>query len=719
MLEKFSVVVMKKYINSLVVFVSAFSISDVSASNNDPLFSMTLEELSKVTVVTAASGFEQSVSRAPATVTVITDSQWQVMGARSLSDVLMMVPGVHVGEPQTQYKHKKFIARGLSGESSSQIKLLIDGEVVENFQDGGLLNGFYLPLTSFKRIEIVKGPGSAIYGADAFGGVINLVSYTPQEIKTSIGGRMGSFNTYDVYAKSGFSLGDVNVALSFEYTTSNDDKGRVIASDLQSTFDGVFGTQASNAPGVIDESYEVLFAHSKIDWNQWQLSYMRHQNYELGVAGGIGQALDPNAIANSRDEQFGVSYDFSEWVAGELTAAFYYKKQWNNSRLNVLPAGTVVPIGEDGNLDFVAPTTVTLFTDGYIGTPSSGGNNTAYRLTHLVNLGSAHYLRWEVGYEKLRFNASERKNFGPSVLNGTETVVDGTLTDVTGTPYIYLPNIDREFYYLSVQDEWQVTENVQLVLGARYDNYSDFGASTNPRLGLIWQATDALSLKMFAGTAINSPSIAQLYSQNNPVGVGNASLEPETVNTLETGLGLEYFVNENLIISASVYHYHAKDLVEFVFNESIQGSVAQNIGEQKGKGMELVVKWKPLRNVTIDANYAYIDAEDANGLVIPDIPKHLAYFGSNWQIDEQWNWSLGAKWVGKRERPLTDARAPLPNYTWVTSKLVRNNVINNVDVALIINNALDTDAREPSNGAIADDYPQPGRQILLEASYKF
>ncbi len=99
-------------------------------------------------------------------------------------------------------------------------------------------------------------------------------------------------------------------------------------------------------------------------------------------------------------------------------------------------------------------------------------------------------------------------------------------------------------------------QNVQLTLGVRYDNYSDFGETINPRVGLIWQTSDDLSIKFFAGTAIKSPSISQLNAQNNPVGLGNPKLKPETVKTIETGMTFEYFVNENFLLSASLFDYH-------------------------------------------------------------------------------------------------------------------------------------------------------------------
>ena len=164
------------------------------------------------------------------------------------------------------------------------------------------------------------------------------------------------------------------------------------------------------------------------------------------------------------------------------------------SYLNVFPAGAILPIGGDGNLS-TAPVGLTLFADGYVGTPGPQGNTTTFRLTHLFEPVKNHLLRWELGHEQQSFNVVESKNFGPGVIDGTQPVVDGQLIDVTGTDYVFIPDTERHFSYLSLHDEWQVDKTVKLSAGIRYDNYSDFGSTTNPRLGLIWQLNDKFTWK--------------------------------------------------------------------------------------------------------------------------------------------------------------------------------------------------------------------------------
>jgi len=680
---------------------------------------LSLEELMKVKVVIAASGFEQKAARAPATVTVITAPEWQAKGARTLSDVLATVPGFHVSKPQADFNHTKFIIRGLSGDGSSRVKLLIDGEPLELIQNGGLPIGFHFLLHNYKRIEVIKGPGSAVYGADAFAGIINLVSYNIDEIPTHVGFRRGSFNTSDIFISGGFAIGESYLQLSADYSKSQDDKNRVVTSDLQSIFDNLFNTSASLTPGIIDEHYEVFNLLAKWQLNNWQLDYFTWRNFDIGTGAGVAQALDPNGSAFMHMEQVKLNYDFSEFISGNLQLTASFKTQQTESYLNVFPSGTTLPIDVNGNVNFVDFVGMTLFVDGFIGTPSPEGDTLTFRLTHTLNVTEQHFLRWEVGYEDQSYRTSESKNFGTGILNGTQAVVTNELTDVTGTDFVYLPNIKRHFYYLSLQDEWQFRPDLLLNLGVRYDNYSDFGSTINPRLGLIWQSSDTFTFKLFAGSAFKSPSFAQLYVRNNPANLGNSSLQAESIDTLETGMNFEYQVSQNLLFSLNLFKYQAKDLVGFVFQVERAGKEAQNVGEQRGKGTEFWLKWKPKNNITVDFNYSNLSATDERGQAIADIPQQMAYVSLNWLINDRWQWTIDGKWIADRDRAPLDLREKLPNYGKVNSKIERFNVIKGLDVAVIINNLFDRQTKDPSNGNIAEDYPLSGRQVILEMNYGF
>ncbi len=691
---------------------------NVSAQDKS-IYELTLKELLNVKVVTAASGFEQKLKRAASNATVITREEWQAMGAVTLADALASVLGVHIAKSTINYKHNMFSLRGLSGSFNEQVKLLVDGHHFENAQDSGRFNGFNMPLHNFKRIEIIKGPGSAIYGADAFGGVINLVSYRSEAAPSNLSIAYGSFNSQSLAFQDHYSISDLKLNFSLDYISSDDDRGRKVERDLQSQLDDIFNTNASNAPGAMDEHYQVLSTLTQLQWRNLAVDLQTYYNFDMGLGVGIAQALDSEGSASSALNRLSVSYALDDWFEqGDFDLKLNYYKGKSRSYLKIFPSGTTLPIGSDGNIDFVSPVGITHFPDGLIGTPGNNYINRSLLLTRLFNW-QTHTVRWEVGYHYQDFQSLERKNFGPGILDGTQQEVSGALTDVTNTPWIFLPSKTRHFYYLSLLDEWDISENLLLNLGARFDHYSDFGSTTNPRIGLNYHFSPTVALKLFSGTAFRAPSYAELYSQNNPVGLGNPNLEAEGVRTLESGFNLDVLLGDNLYFNLSLFNYSADNLIRYAFVPEINGSQAQNIGRQDGYGGEFTMRWKPQNDITVNFHYSKLKAEDNNGSATPYVPNTMWYMDMNWRIDEHWQWYISSKWIKDRWRATSDNRLPVDDYSWVRTKLSYLGLMPGLTLSLSANNLLDSDAREPSSGSIVNDYPLAGRQWRLSMDYQF
>jgi outer membrane receptor for ferrienterochelin and colicins len=161
------------------------------------------------------------------------------------------------------------------------------------------------------------------------------------------------------------------------------------------------------------------------------------------------------------------------------------------------------------------------------------------------------------------------------------------------------------------------------------------------------------------------------------------------------------------------------NLIAFVFDQQTNGSFAQNVGEQIGKGGELAVRWKPRQDMTVHFNYSHLKATDGNTDAVAGLPNTMFYTGMNWFVDEHWQWSIDSKWVKDRYRAFSDDRQQIKDYQWVTSRLARREIIPGLSVSLVVKNLFDVDAREPSSGAIADDFPLHGRLWSLELNYAF
>lgn len=695
------------------------------------IYQLTLAELFDIEVVSAVSGFEQKTSNAPATVTVINKEQWQLMGATSLSEVLSSVPGVHVGQPKfLSYYNTSFTIRGLSGLASAKVKLMIDGLPFENMQVSGLMWGFYMPLSGFSRIEVIKGPGSAVYGADAYAGIINLVTEPifnhknsndkgELELNGDVGVRVGSFNDLDIMTNTHLAYGKHRMVIGLDVSHSNDDESKIIEEDLQTTLDSIFGTDASKTPGHYDQSYEIFKLLVKWQYNNWSADYFTWRNLDIGIGTGGAQSIVEQGSFDNQYERFTLNFRQEQFLTGSLDWQYSHMQQTLTVIQDVFPNGSILPIGSDGNVSFNPPFTPTLFTDGLIGKVGVYGSTDTLNMTHLIDYGDENFMRIQVGFEQQDFHVNEEKNFGPGVLDGTQTQVDGQLTNVTGTPYVFIEDVDRNFWYASLHRHWQFSEDVLVSAGLRYDEFSDFGSTTNPRFSLLFKATEKFTIKMFAGSAFKAPTIAQLYARNNPSTLGNLGVKEERVNTLELGNSLQYFVDDNLVFGLNVFRYRAKDLIGFVDNVEGEGRIAQNGGEQLGYGGEFTFKWKPEQNITIESHYSYLSAKDGMNKDIVEVPTKMFYISANWQINEQAHLALSTKWVGERTRQVNDLRPNIASYALTTIKVNYRHLFDEIDGAIVIKNVFDRKAKEPSVESIKGDLPLDGQQVLLELRHHF
>jgi outer membrane receptor protein involved in Fe transport len=129
-------------------------------------------------------------------------------------------------------------------------------------------------------------------------------------------------------------------------------------------------------------------------------------------------------------------------------------------------------------------------------------------------------------------------------------------------PQKSLPEKQRTSYYLFAQDEWKLARNWLATTGVRYDHFSDFGNTTNPRLALVWATTDKITTKLLYGKAFRAPSFSELFATSNPLTLGNPNLKPETIDTYE--LALSHQLSSRLLYTANIYRYNIKDFITFV-----------------------------------------------------------------------------------------------------------------------------------------------------------
>lgn len=657
-------------------------------------------------VVSIATGREQQLSRAPATATVITARDIQAMGATSLEQVLESVPGLHVSVSSLAY-NPIYSFRGIFTQYNPQVLMLVNGLPITNvFLGNRSLAWGGMPLENVERIEVIRGPGSALYGADAFSGVINVITKTADDVKgTEFGARTGSYRERDGWVQHGGDLGPVKAAFYLGLGSTEGERSS-IQSDAQTALDALFGTHDSLAPGPLNLVNKSLDSHADLEYDHWRLR-ATYQNRDEGMGAGLAEALDPNSQVPESRTYLDLSYENPNWAPNwDVSSVMGY---YNIQEKPALDGGyQLFPPGAFGGA----------FPGGMIGDPSHAERHSYVNWSAFYTGLEEHQLRFGAGYEDDDlYKTEELKNFY-QVAGDPLPIPLGSLVDVTGTPEVYLTPHRRDVTYELMQDEWSMAKDWTLTAGVRHDYYSDFGNTTNPRLALVWNAAYNVVVKAMLGSAFRAPSFSEEYDINNPVTIGNPNLRPETIKTDE--LSSSWQASDTVQTSLTLFQYHWRDIIEFVPDAAAGGNVAENAGNQDGHGYELEGNWDVTQELRLKGNYSYqhsIDEatnEDA-GLA----PHRHMFVQSDWAFVPLWKFGTTVNYVASRDRQPGDDRPPLPDYTTVDLTLAREKLWGRADLRASVLNLFNRDAREPDllPGNIAYDLPLPGRTFYVQLQY--
>ncbi|MBH1986507.1 MAG: TonB-dependent receptor [Burkholderiales bacterium] len=654
--------------------------------------------------VSIATGRSQPLRRAPAVASVITAEDIERMGATDLDEVMETVPGVHVSR-NVQGHNPLYLIRGIYGQFNPQTLVLLDGMPLTMLFLGNRGNAWGgLPLENIARIEVIRGPGSALHGADAYSGVINLVSKGVRDIDgTELGARVGSFRSHQAWALHGGQWGPWAVAAYVRHGRTDGDS-RVIEADAQTQIDRALGTQASLAPGGTRTRHDDLDAQISLNWGAatLRLGHLARDNIGLGV--GAASSLDP--VGRGRTAR-----SYANLSVRDLPLANHWRL---HAQLTGLHFATTYPTPL---LLYPAGAWSGSFPQGMRGAPNTWERQFRGSLTTTYTGWPGHVLSLGVGHEDLDlYRTQEFKNFTlpagapPQPLPGAQ-VVEVALADSFLIPH------RRKVDHLIVQDEWSFARDWTLTAGVRRDQYSDVGHTTNPRVALVWDTSLNLTTKLLHGRAFRAPSFVELYSINNPVLRGNPALKPETIRTTE--LAFDWQARHDTQVQLSLFHYGMRDIIAATGTPQ----VFQNTGRQSGKGWELEARHDIQAGLVATGHYAWQrSVERATQQDVGYAPHHHAYARLDWQWDNGLAWSGQLNHVGERQRPPGDTRTPTPSYTTMDLTVRVPGSASKWEFSASVRNLFDADVTEPSLYSpgnaipvlIPGDVPLAGRSFHVQ-----
>ncbi len=681
------VLIFLSYVLFLLLNLTSFPAESLHAQSKEAGLDEMFAIFSEEEIVVSALKRPQTVSRSPAIMSVITARQIRQMGARTVSDVLEMVPGFDI--TMNTNGIRQIGVRGILEDGSPKVKVMIDGHSINEPGSGGASFNFEdLVVENIKRIEIIRGPGSALYGQNAFLAVINIITKDTEDIDgfqlTTSG---GSFDTQNYNMLFGKEYKDLKISGFFDYFDT-EGFSKKIEQDIIST------DAASLTPGRSQNSKEKADLNLKLSYKNLTINSKYTKRRREGYI-GFDNAL-------SDESEWKDTYIFTEFLYRlhlseklNMTPKVYYDQYSSDSWLESRPEGLLSGTYPDGVKAITRIKYKTIGFENQLNYNIFKGNELTFGLQYeWIHQGDIHY----------------GLNFHPLTNAPLPSFADFSHS---------LPvtrKATRHIWAFYLQDEWNITKDIDLTAGVRHDRFTRFEGTTNPRVGFIWRFIEDAHLKLLFATAFRAPNFNELFFVNNPVTVGNPNLDPEKINTFEAGLG--YNFTEHIRGNVNYFFNRIRDRIQ---KDSQTPSQDQNQGGARIKGVEAELKADWGNDNYTYANYTFQDAEETrNRNRLAFVPVHKANFGINLGFCKYANANMNTFVSGPRPREDGDTRRDLPSYTLSNFTVIGKNFIDNLEIKGSIYNLFNKGYDDPSPmNTVPTDYPQQERSFRIELQYKY
>lgn len=565
------------------------------------------------TVVVTASGSEQQLKDAPASMTVITGEELRQRSFRDLTDALRDVEGVAVTGTANE---SEISIRGMPGEYTL---ILVDGKR-QSTRDArvngsaGMEQSFIPPAEAIERIEVVRGPMSSLYGSDAIGGVINIIT---RKVPANWGGSVNLDYTAQQYKE----YGNGSQVQFFA--------GGPIKNDLLGM--QIWGRRLNRQAD--DDLAGGGFAKARHTDLTARLALTPNRYHDIVVQAGAarlhnGEGTSANWATreqdNDRDHASITHRGRYGWATSDMSLA------WERASRVGVSDGT----SAQNEFSDRKPEVKNTVFDAKLVVPLQN---------HLVTGG-------------VQWNDTSLSDWNPG-LNNRVTYKFGTTQKA-----------------VFVEDEWALTKRLALTGGLRIDHHDQYGTHANPRLYAVWHGTDSWTLKGGVSRGFKTPELRAVIAdyaylrRNRFVMFGNPDLKPETSTNYEVS---SLWAPSSTVSGGVTFFYNDfKDKLSTVTTtRRWNGYVIMdrvNIDEATIAGVEVNAKWDVSRTLQLKANYTYTDSEQKSGVnagaPLALTPERMANIRATWKATPELQvWGAIAHY-GK-EYGITVGDVPSPAYT--------------------------------------------------------
>jgi len=658
-----------------------------SLANESSALDAELQWLQSERMVFTASKSVERISKSPSTISVITARQIRRMGARDVLDVLRIIPGL--GITRNNMWFREIEVRGIKTTFSEKIVFMLDGHNLNSqLTNGGPALVFgRLPVGNIQRIEVIRGPVSALYGANAFLGVVNIITKKGDAINgTAVSIQGGSFGRQQYNVQFGQNIANTDVAINANFEKSN-------GYDPFVSVDALGANAASLAPSVADtkrNSYNIDMAIHHEDFS-FQAKYI---NKKDGPNFGVINVLNQRSIPRNKSYFLDLAYKHTISDALNVKGRVYRDYFEFDNFWALYPPGAPAPA----------------YTHGMVFDAAAKNSVTGAEFSLQFDLLSNNRIIAGINIEEQKqFGVKTITNYNPVTFVPLSGLVDFSSSQNWGSA------AKRRLWSAYAEDIWDVMDHIRLVGSVRYDHYNDFGASVNPKLGITWEVAQGYDVKMMYGTAFRAPTFAEVYNINNAVLNGNPNIKAEKVRTFE--MGLDSHFSEHLNAGITFFLNDMTDLI------SPRGGLYKNTTSVRSQGLEFNGKFIVSKGNYLAGNYTFVNVKNrVSNLHLPDIASNRGNVMLNIALSDRFNIYSDFFMKSATTRASNDSRGRLGGYSLMNMSFIAKNLttsLSNMELRGSVYNLFNKAYVSPSSVAtILGDYSMPGISFILEARYK-
>jgi len=590
-------------------------------------------------IVVTATKTEKKVEDAPGSLTIISREEIDRRNIKTVDKALSDIKGIFVKRNKGLMDTTSSVRlRGFKGDQYTLI--LLDGQPVNNAYTGGLEWGM-LPVDNIERIEVIRGAASALYGGNAMGGVINIITKTPKQLEASATAGYGTHDTY----RYRLSVGDRFVdrfSLRIGYEEESTDG--YAATPVLSKIKAGAGTESGGYP--MNDKYG-----NPTKWVVGDKGDNNAEKWSVDVKGTFDFSDTGNLAFTVISGEHEYDYDPPNTYMGTFSgsanagsgqhASFYPNNfiSYTGKGKNETDIYTLVFKELFGPVQLNAQVGTVRTDDRY--TLESGGSTKTY----YDSPGKLKITEDESWFSEVRADVPLGESHLLTV--GASYRTDESDTDDYKVPYYrsYSDRGDSTFYSggndriwaIFVQDEWKIAEPFTLYLGGRYDTWKVYdgesgvpGSETSydsntesqfsPKVSAVWKALPNTTLKASVGHAFRPPNLYELYRTWSSWGWeyrSNPDLEPETVWTYEAGVD-QYLFNKKTRLSLTGYINDIEDLIYYKIDNTAKTKTRENAGDARTYGVEFEVSQQITDWLMAWGNYTWTQAEITDNPVDPE-----------------------------------------------------------------------------------------------------